>query len=165
MGDAEIRDRVCKLLIEESALERCLIHGEVGDNVETLQKTTPESKGLIVVTVNEGVVTLNGEVPSLAHKRLAGVLAWWVPGTRDVINGLEEVPPEDDNDDELRDAIRLVLEKDPFVNASKLRVNSKDWVVTLEGLVPTETMKQMAERDAWYVLGVKAVVNRLEVKW
>jgi osmotically-inducible protein OsmY len=165
LGDAEIRDRVCKLLIEESALERCLIHGEVGDNVETLQKTTPESKGLIVVTVNEGVVTLNGEVPSLAHKRLAGVLAWWVPGTRDVINGLEEVPPEDDNDDELRDAIRLVLEKDPFVNASKLRVNSKDWVVTLEGLVPTETMKQMAERDAWYVLGVKAVVNRLEVKW
>ena len=88
-----------------------------------------------------------------------------MPGTRDVINGLEEVPPEDDNDDELRDAIRLVLEKDPFVNASKLRVNSKDWVVTLEGLVPTETMKQMAERDAWYVLGVKAVVNRLEVKW
>ena len=22
----------------------------------------------------------------------AGVLAWWVPGTRDVVNGLEKVP-------------------------------------------------------------------------
>ncbi|HEX5022545.1 MAG TPA: hypothetical protein VFX54_17890 [Candidatus Binatia bacterium] len=28
------------------------------------------------------------------HKRLAGVLAWWVPGTRDVVDGLEEVPAE-----------------------------------------------------------------------
>jgi BON domain len=165
MGDAEIRDHVCKLLLEESALERFFIHGFVGGSVETVRKATAEPAGSIVVAVNDGVVTLNGEVPSLTHKRLAGVLAWWVPGTRDVINGLEEVPPEEDNDDELVDAIRLVLEKDPFVNASKIRVNSKDWTVTLEGLVPNETMKQMAERDALYILGVKRVINRIEVKW
>ena len=77
----------------------------------------------------------------------------------------KKFPPEEDNDDELIDAVRLVLEKDPFVNASKIRVNSKDWTVTLEGLVPNETMRQMAERDAWYVLGVKRVINRIEVKW
>jgi len=165
MGDAEIRDHVCKLLLEESALERCFIHGFVGGSVETVRKAIAEPAGSIVVAVNDGVVTLNGEVPSLTHKRLAGVLAWWVPGTRDVINGLEEVPPEEDNDDELIDAVRLVLEKDPFVNASKIRVNSKDWIVTLEGLVPTATMRQMAERDAWYVLGVKEVVNRIQVRW
>jgi osmotically-inducible protein OsmY len=165
MGDAEIRDHVCKVLLEESALERCFIHGFVGGGVETVRKAILEPAGSIVVAVDDGVVTLNGEVPSLTHKRLAGVLAWWVPGTRDVINGLEEVPPEEDNDDELIDAVRLVLEKDPFVNASKIRVNSKDWIVTLEGLVPNETMKQMAERDAWYVLGVKRIINRIEVKW
>jgi osmotically-inducible protein OsmY len=61
--------------------------------------------------------------------------------------------------------VRLVLEKDPFVNASKIGVGSKDWVVTLEGLVPVESMKQMAERDAWCVLGVKEVINRIEAKW
>jgi osmotically-inducible protein OsmY len=163
MGDAEIRDHVCKVLIEESALERCFIHGLVG-GVETVRKAIPEPAGSIVVEVNDGVVTLNGDVPSLTHKRLAGVLAWWVPGTCDVINGLEEVPPEEDNEYELIDAVRLVLEKDPFMNASKIRVNSKDWIVTLEGLVPNETMKQMAERDAWYVLGVKRVINRIEVE-
>jgi osmotically-inducible protein OsmY len=162
MGDAEIRDHVCKVLLEESALERCLIHGLAGGSVET--RKIAESTGSISVEVSDGVVTLNGEVPSLTHKRLAGVLAWWVPGTRDVINGLEEVPPEEDNDDELIDAVRLVLEKDPFVNADKIRVSSKDWIVTLEGLVPNETMKQMAERDAWYVLGVKRVINNIDVK-
>ncbi len=162
MGDAEIRDHVCKALTEESALEGCLIRGLAGDIV---RKALAEPRGSIVVEVNDGIVTLNGEVPSLTHKRLAGVLAWWVPGTCDVINGLEEVPPEEDNDDELIDAVRLVLEKDPFVNAGKIRVSSKDWVVTLEGLVPIETMKQMAERDAWCVIGVRSVVNRIQVRW
>jgi osmotically-inducible protein OsmY len=165
MGDAEIRDHVCKVLLEESALEQCFIHGLVGGGVATVQKAILEPAGSIVVAVNDGVVTLNGEVPSLTHKRLAGVLAWWVPGTRDVINGLEEVPPEEDNDDELIDAVRFVLEKDPFVNASKILVSSKDWIITLEGLVPNNTMKQMAERDVWYVLGVERVINKIEVKW
>ena len=62
------------------------------------------------------------------------------------INGLEEVPPEEDNDDEVIDAVRLVLEKAPFVNASKMRVISKDRIVTLEGLVPNDTMRQMADK-------------------
>jgi osmotically-inducible protein OsmY len=164
MGDAEIRDHICRALIEEPALERCFIHGLVGDSFKTVRKAMPEARGSIVVEVNDGVVTLNGEVPSLTHKRLAGVLAWWVPGTRDVINGLEEVPPEADNDDELVDAVRLVLEKDPFVNAEKIRVSSRDWIVTLEGLVANETMRQMVERDTWYVLGVKAIHNRVAVE-
>jgi osmotically-inducible protein OsmY len=162
MGDAEIRDHVCKVLTEEPALERCFIQGLTGGGIEPVRQAEPA--GSIVVAVNDSVVTLNGEVPSLTHKRLAGVLAWWVPGTGDVINGLEEVPPEEDNDDELIDAVRLILEKDPFVNASKIRVNSKDWIVTLEGLVPNETMKQIAERDTWYVLGVKQVINKIEVE-
>jgi osmotically-inducible protein OsmY len=165
MGDAEIRDHVCKVLTEEPALERCWIRGAAEGGVETARKAVPESAASILVEVKDGVVTLNGEVPSLTHKRLAGVLAWWVPGARDVINGLEEVPPEEDNDDELIDAVRVVLEKDPFVNAGKIRVSSKDWVVMLEGLVPTETMKEMAERDTWCVLGVRSVVNKIAVKW
>lgn len=164
MGDAEIRDHVYKVLTGEPALERCLIRGSAEGGAETARRAVPESAGSIIVEIKDGVVTLNGEVPSLTHKRLAGVLAWWVPGTRDVINGLEEVPPEQDNDDELIDAVRLVLEKDPFVNATEIRVSSKDWLVTLEGLVPTETMKQMAERDTWYVLGVKSVINKIAVK-
>lgn len=164
MGDAEIRDHVCKILLGEPALEHCLIQGFIGDGAETVWQAVPEPGGRIVVGVKEGVVTLNGEVPSLAHKRLAGVLAWWVPGTRDVINGLEEVPAEQDSDDDLTDAVRLVLEKDPFVDAAQIRVNTKDWIVTLEGVVPTEAMRQLAERDAWYVLGVKEVVSLIEVR-
>ena len=165
MGDREIRDHVVKVLLEEPALERCLIHSRQPNRLESHRKTVSEPTGTIVVEVDNGVVTLTGEVPSLSHKRLAGVHVWWVPGCCDVVNGLEEVPPEQDNDDEVTDALRLVLEKDPFVNATKIRVTTKNWIVTLAGLVPNETMKQMAERDAWYVLGVKNVVNNVQIKW
>jgi osmotically-inducible protein OsmY len=165
MGDREIRDHVVKAMLDEPALEHCLLHRRLPKELVNHRQAIPEPICAIVVEVSDGAVTLNGEVPSLSHKRLAGVLAWWVPGCRDVINGLEEVPPEQDNDDELTDAVRLALEKDPFINAGKIRVATKDWVVTLEGRVPNQTMKQMAERDAWYVLGVKDVVNQLQVKW
>jgi osmotically-inducible protein OsmY len=164
MGDREIRDHVIKLLLEEPALERCLIQSRLPHSLESHRPTVSEPTGSIVVEVSDGVVTLNGEVPSLSHKRLAAVLAWWVPGCRDVVNGLAEVPPEEDNDDELTDAVRLVLEKDPLVRAAKLSVTTKDWIVTLDGLVPNQTMKQMIERDTWYVPGVKEVVNRIQVK-
>ena len=52
------------------------------------------------------------EFASLSHsKRLAGVLAWWVPGTRDVVNGLEVVPIREDSDDEIAEAVNLVEKK------------------------------------------------------
>ena len=107
---------------------------------------------------------LDGWVISLSHKRLAGVLAWWVPGCRDVVNGLEVLPPEQDNDDEVSDALSLVLEMDPMIpHPEQIRVETHDHVVTLQGLVNTETEKIRAEQDAWYLFAVDNVINRLAV--
>ena len=49
-----------------------------------------------------------GAAISLSHKRLAGVLAWWTPGCRDVVNSLDIVPPERDSDEEVQDALAEV---------------------------------------------------------
>jgi osmotically-inducible protein OsmY len=73
-------------------------------------------------------------------------------------------PPQKDNDDEVMDAVSLVLEKDPFVNANEIRVSTRNRLVTLEGLVPEQGHRQMAESDAWYVFGVDRVINRLVVR-
>jgi osmotically-inducible protein OsmY len=115
------------------------------------------------VTVDNGVVTLDGELPTRAHKRLTGVLAWWVPGTRDVVDGLRVLSPEPDNDGEITDAVRAALEKDPFVDASQLRVSTKAKIVTLTGLVWSRAERSMAESDAWFVFGVAGVINNLQV--
>jgi osmotically-inducible protein OsmY len=163
MGDGAIRDHVCDALVQEPAFHEYTIRALVKNAWESFREAPAELSGNIEVEVSEGVVVLNGRVGSLSHKRLAGVLAWWVPGGRDVVNGLEVDPPEDDNDDEVSDAVRLVLEKDPFVNAGQVKVSCRDYVVTLEGLVPKPMEREMAEADAWYVFRVGGVINKLEV--
>lgn len=162
MMDGQIRDLVRDALLQEPALEECTIREWVKGKLEIARAPTP-NRGTIDIRVESSVVTLDGDVPGLAHKRIAGVLAWWVPGSRDVINGLGVTPPEEDNDLELVDAVRIALEKDRFVNASQIRVAARDSVVTLAGIVPTESEREMAEFDAWYVFGVDKVVNQIVV--
>lgn len=163
MGDREILDHVRDALIGESALADCAVF--VHDRGETTPIRVPEpAAGRIEASVADGVVTLDGDVPSLARKRLAGVLAWWVPGSRDVVNGLGVTPREEDSDEAIADAVEIVLEKDPFVDASQVRIGVRGAAVTLTGVVPTESERDMAEFDAWYVFGVDRVDNRIEVR-
>jgi osmotically-inducible protein OsmY len=163
MGDDEIRDHVRDALVEEPALSSCTI--EIQDKGQTLPARLPEeAAGKITVSVAEGVVTLDGDVPGLAQKRLAGVLAWWVPGSCDVVNGLGVTPPEPDDDGQMTDGVRIALEKDPFVNADQINVSTRNGIVTLRGVVPTPSEREMAEFDAWYVFGVDKVKNDLEVR-
>lgn len=164
VADGALRDAVAMALAEEPTLRNCAIRVWVKGQEETIRDTQPESGGAIHVSVEEGVVALEGQVLSLSHRRLAGVLAWWSPGCRDVINKLEVVPPEEDSDEEIDDALRLVLEKDRSLPAGQIRADAKGRVVTLEGLVFRDEERQRAESDAWYVQGVGNVINRIEVR-
>jgi osmotically-inducible protein OsmY len=161
MEDGAIRDHVCNAFISEPAFESHSVRALVKQEMEPVRSLG--QKLMLEVEVDDGVVILNGKVESLSHKRLAGVLAWWVPGSRDVINGIEVSPVMEDNDDEVVDAVRLVLEKDPLVNASQITLRSNNLVVTLEGAVSTQNSKMAAEADAWYIFGVNGVVNKLLV--
>lgn len=162
MGDAEVRDHVRDALLGEPALEACALRVRVGQALRAVREPARQA-GAVEVSVRDGVVTLDGEVPSLSHKRLAGVLAWWVPGTRDVVNGLGVAPPEPDSDGEITDAVRLALEKDPLLDADRILVGTRGAVVTLSGVVPSEPQREMAEDDAWFVFGVDEVLNRIAV--
>lgn len=141
MGDKEIKNHINDAFMEEQTLRDIKIE----------------------VDVNKGIVDLEGIVPSLSHKRFAGLLAWWVPGTVDVINSLEVTPPEEDSDDEITEAVVLALEKDTLVNHSNIKVTTQNYVVTLTGIVHSEPEKNAAEDDTWYIWGVNGVVNRLRV--
>jgi osmotically-inducible protein OsmY len=164
-GDGAIREAVCKHLLGDVDFHNCGFRVLKKGQVEALREPTGEdSSGSMVVSVDDGVVTLAGQVISLSHKRLAGVLAWWARGCRDVVNLLEVIPPEEDNDDEVADALRLVLETDPLVPASQIGIRTHDHVVTLDGVVSTQEEKMRAEMDAWRLFAVRDVINRIEVR-
>lgn len=164
MADGTIRDHVRNALLQEPVLTNCAVTVWEKGKATMVREAAPESSAIIEVSVEDGVVTLNGQVTSLSHKRLARVSAWWVPGSRDVVNGLEVVPPQEDHDEEISDAVCLVLEKDPVVNAAQIHVSTRNSVVTLEGLVTNATEKQMAEYDAWYAFGVDKVIHLLAIR-
>jgi osmotically-inducible protein OsmY len=118
----------------------------------------------IQLSVTDGVVVLEGHVISQSHRRFAGAVAWWTPGRRDVINALEVRPAYEDRDDEIGEAMRLVLEADPELDADQIRTNCNGKVVFLHGAVPNEQQKRRAELDAWSLTAIRGVVNRLEVQ-
>lgn len=163
-GDGATRDAVCKLLLRDVDFQNCRLRVRAKGQLETLREPIGDSSGSIELSVEDGVVTLTGQVISLSHKRLAGVLAWWARGCRDVVNGLEVVPFEEDNDDEVTDALRLVLETDPWVHADQIGIGTRDYVVTLEGVVASEEERKRAETDAWCLFAVDKVINHIEVR-
>jgi osmotically-inducible protein OsmY len=163
-GDGAVRSHLSEALLREPTLRECGIDVRNKGASEAL-RVPVSAEYQLHVQVEEGVIRLTGGVPSLSHRRLAGVLAWWTPGCRDVLNGLKVVPPESDNDDEIADAVRLVLEMDPLLpRADEIAIRVRGRVVTLEGIAPSPEQRHMAELDAWYVLGVEKVVNHILVR-
>ena len=123
-----------------------------------------DDRDWIGVDVAECVVRLEGRVGSLSHRRLAEVIAWWVPGSCDVHNHLRVRPAEKDNDGEITDAVSMVLEKDPLLHAESITVHTKDRVVTLSGSVHSDEQRRMAIYDCWYVPGVHEVQDRMRIQ-
>ena len=168
MSDDGIRDHLRKAYYQEPAFQHLAIKERIEGEARLARAGLPgaggkpDAGGEIEIEVEDGVVTLNGSVPSLAAKRLAGVLAWWVPGSRDVINGITVDPPEDDAPIAIEEAVRIALEKDPLVDASQIRVGVRLRIVRLTGWVPTEATRDAAEWDAWYVFGVDDVINEIK---
>lgn len=169
-GDGALRDAVCELMLRDIDLLNCNLLAHVKGEAKVMRQaggSTAASSwpsGTIEIIVEDGVVRLTGNVISLSHKRLAGVLAWWARGVRDVVNELAVIPGEEDNDDEVTDALRLVLETDPLVPADQITIRTHNNVVTLAGVVATEEERRRAEQDAWCLFAVDEVINKVEVR-
>lgn len=160
--DSTVRKLVLDALIQEPAFSELALFERVGGRVEPV-RAPDGARGRIEVEVADGVVTLDGSVPGLDRKRLAGVLAWWVPGSRDVVDGIAVDPDEEDDDGAIADAVRIVLEKDPLVDAVRVGIDVRDAVVTLTGCLDSDWQRDMAEFDCWYIFAVDRVVNLIAV--
>jgi osmotically-inducible protein OsmY len=163
-GSGQLKDEVVNLLLGEPVFRSSSIYLRRGDTLETLREVRTEwGEYRIEIEIDDATVILSGEVLSLSHRRMAEVLAWWSRGCERVENLLHVFPPEQETDDELADGIRLVLEKDPLVASEQVIIHAHDGVVILDGIVANEEERRLAVQDAWYVPGVKDVVDELQV--
>lgn len=161
MGDAEIRTQLRRIYSADPTLEGLSVLERRGARLAEIARID-DPTGTLEYEVVDGIVTLNGSANGLTVKRYVGVLAWWVPGARDVINGIEDISGEKDAPDRIAEAVRLALEKDPYLDDAQIKVGVRDRVVRLTGLLPTKAQRRMAENDTWYVFGVDDVINEIE---
>jgi osmotically-inducible protein OsmY len=69
------------------------------------------------------------------------------------------------NDKDLRQDVLDELDFEPSIDSADIGVTAENGVVTLSGHVPNYTQKMAAERAAWRVKGVKAIAQKIEVRF
>lgn len=116
------------------------------------------------ISVQDGIVTLQGVQDALSKKRLAELIAWWAAGTMDVRNEIRIDPPEPDNDAEITDAVRMAFEKDPLLDALRYQIQTRNGIVYLNGIASSSVARQAAEDDAWAIWGVQEVHNQISLE-
>lgn len=120
----------------------------------------------VTVTVHDGVVELNGTVPTYAAKTAAERDAYLASDVTRVINNLTvrfpatKVVP---TDTEITTSVENKLNWNSQINSTGIRVITTDGIVTLSGVVDTYWEKGLAEDVARYTNGVIDVVNELTV--
>lgn len=133
---------VVSALSNEPVFRDYSLLSKVADHI-SIHRDQGSGSTIIIVTIDEGCITLSGQVESISHRRLAEVLMWWTEGCEFVDNQLQIVPPERDTDNEITDAVRIVLEKDPLVHAGQLLVGTAAGVVMMNARSPVKQKRNL----------------------
>jgi len=119
----------------------------------------------IDVQVEDGIVTLEGNVTSFAEKTLACQVAKTVHGVRALADAIQVDYSDMRTDAEILAEIERRLEWDDRIDDQLIAVKVDDGDVTLAGSVGSAYEKVLARSDAW-VAGVKSVTSDgLDVEW
>jgi hyperosmotically inducible protein len=144
-----------------------------------------DDSSISVQSVNQGVVLLTGSAASLDDNQRALYYAASAPGVFRVASEIDvsdTLPDEDFCTEEamkpeaakrnvggvtsdlwITSATKMKLAADSRTPATEINVDSRDGVVTLFGMVPSEESKSAAAEIARGVSGVKRVENQIEV--
>ena len=120
----------------------------------------------IGVSVDQGVVTLRGNVPSYAEKFMAERVALRVYGAKAVADDLtvHVTGASQRTDTEIAQAAVSALEWHTVVPANRVTVTVKDGWISLAGTVDWRYQKDGAARAVRYLTGVRGVLDDIRVQ-
>lgn len=121
----------------------------------------------IQVEVENGAVTLAGQVPTYVGRSAAFDAAWSVAGVREVRNGLTvkrlaesgAIP----SDAEVQERISNLIAWNPSIDEKEISVKVADGLVRLEGAVNAHWKRDYVQELAANVLGVADIRNEIAV--
>ena len=119
-------------------------------------------KDAVMVKVQDGWVTLSGEVNWQYQRIEIEQIIRRLSGIHGVLNAIALKPHVEPND--VRNRIEGALRRHAYVQAERIHVGVEDGrSVTLDGSVQDLQQREAVKRAAWSVPGVSRVIDRLEV--
>ena len=118
----------------------------------------------IAVTVEDGVVTLAGHVPTYAQKMAAETVAGRVRGVKAIVQKIEVRPDRNDWDEGIARRCLNVLDWDVTIPRNAVQVKVSRGCVTLVGQVEWEYQRRAAEGAVRRLAGVVSLNNQITLK-
>ncbi|MGD2247110.1 MAG: BON domain-containing protein [Candidatus Methanofastidiosia archaeon] len=139
---------------------------EIKDSVKrVLQWNTDVNTIDITFMVDNGVVTLEGSVPSFWQKITAESDAQRVQGVIDVINKIVVVPTEKIGDEIVGERVMDRIEKNTFADVDNIDVKVENGTVTISGNVSSYAQWKSVYDTAQYTAGVRDIEDILRIKY
>jgi osmotically-inducible protein OsmY len=118
------------------------------------------------VTVDNGTVTLSGQVPTYGDRSNARLAASRIAGVEDVVDNLEVSyvsPPELPTDRDIAVRAENILAWEPSVDETNMEVSVSGGVLTLEGTVDAHWKVPFAQNKVSGLRGITRIENKLAV--
>ena len=134
----------------------------VRDAVAAIKREVPEIADRIRVLVEDGWITLEGEVETQSQREQAEYAVGFLPGVTGITNSIElkpSVPPG-----KVRERIEEAFRRSALLEASRITVEANGGEVILKGTVGSWAERQEAERAAWAAPGITKLINQIEVR-
>ena len=142
--------------------------GELDDNqiardlIEAAKWNWQIPKEKIKATVEDGWVTLEGEVDWNYQREAAYEAASYQYGVKGVTNNLTIKKTQDKVE---KEAIERAFRRNLLLDDSNIGVKVSDNTVTLEGTVTSYFQMDLAEKIAWNARGVQNIKNQLRISY
>jgi osmotically-inducible protein OsmY len=117
----------------------------------------------VMVTVDKGWITLEGEVEWWHQKNAVERVVRYMSGVKGVTNSISISPKVSKK--EVETDIKSAFKRSAILDAKHIRVETSGNTVILHGQVRNYSEYDEAERVAWSDPGVSYVDNRLSVNW
>jgi hyperosmotically inducible protein len=138
---------------------------DLGRDVFRQIKARPElSKDELSVKVEGPVITLEGSVTTSEEKKAAEKAALEVRGVMAVASDIVVKPSSERTDTEIAKEIIGKFRSHMLIPTDEVKVVITEGTVRLEGIVPSQFGKMLAEAAAKSVRGIKGIRNEIEVR-
>ncbi|HET6245014.1 MAG: BON domain-containing protein [Bacteroidetes bacterium] len=115
----------------------------------------------INISVNNGIVTINGNVNFFWKKDVVESYCYRIAGVVDVNDKITVTPQGEYSDQDIASDLDRAFRRSGYINADEVKIQVSDGEVTLSGKVPSYVARIRANELAQFTTGVVNVIDKL----